>query len=257
MKRRDTLLARLGAQIADIGDTVRGGVREWNAGRALDDRIHRVDEELKTLRRELDVLKAQRYTAQERHEATLEKIVQREAQAVAALRAGQPALAREVALSIVELESERDAEQALLTDNADRASELDAMVRHGHNALRRLKHELDLLRASEAVASAEKAFAGGASGTGTGIPTAIDSAELLRSRQSTPPTRARPSSGNVPHDPLDEKLQAAGITATPPAVENVLTRLAAQAAETGAAGKEATPARKRRRATIRKESPRE
>lgn len=228
MKPGSTFLGRLSAQIAGIGEIARG----WNAGRELDDRIHRVDEELRTLRREMDVLKAQALTTRERRDALADKLLQRETQAMDALRTGHPALAREVAAAIVDLEAEHRAEQALLAANAKQAAGLQAMVRQGENTLRRLKHELDLLRASEAVASAEQAFAGSQAGEGAGIPTAIDSAELLRARQAAAQSDAAPATGSAGPDPLDEKLRKAGIAQPASPVDAVLARLAEQAGVT-------------------------
>lgn len=221
MKPFSGLLAHLHGQLADAGAQLADGVREWSARRLLDEQIHAVDEQLRVLRSELDVLKAQRFVTAERRDAAIARALQRESQAVAALAAGEGGLAREIAGSIVALEAERDAEAALIADNDLQRARLQTRLQHGENTLRRLRHELDLLRAAEAVARAEQVFAQG--GSEAGIPTAIDSAERLRSRQAqpTPPADA----GRTGRDALDVKIEAAGL-AQAAAIDAVLARLA-------------------------------
>ena len=83
-----------------------------------------------------------------------------------------------------------------LEETAMRRVQLEALVEHGENNLRRLRHQVDLLRAAHAVSRGEEAMR--AQGTSPlGIPTAIDSAELLRARRAAAgdrhaPSRARP-----------------------------------------------------------------
>ena len=225
------LLGRLRTQLAELGGTVIDVVRQANGRRLLDEQVHEVDEEIRRLRREIDTLKAQRFTTQERLDAAAAKILQREAQAVAALQAGRQDLAREIAAAIVELERERSAEQGLLVQNEARSAELMAQLHRGENLLRRLRHELDLLRAAEAVASAEEAFSQRTPGDALGIPTAIDSAELLKSRQAaSTQDPAGPAGADAAAESLDDKLRAAGLAETKSPVDVVLERIAAQAA---------------------------
>lgn len=242
MKPFSGLLAHLHEHLADAGAQLADGMREWSARRVLDEQIHAVDEQLRTLRSELDVLKAQRFVTGERRDAAVARVLQRESQAVAALAANEDRLAREIAASIVELEAERAAEDALLAANDLQRARLQARLQHGENTLRRLRHELDLLRAAEAVARAEQVFAQG--GPELGIPTAIDSAERLRSRQAEAPPAADAS---VPGpDALDARIEAAGL-AQAAAIDAVLARLAPLVR--APAGANPQPARTRRART--------
>lgn len=231
MKPGSHLLGRLRSQLAGLGGTVLDAVRQANERRLLDEQVHAAGDEIRRLRREIDTLKAQRFTTQERLDAAAAKVLQREAQAVAALQAGRQDLAREIAAAIVELERERSAEQGLLAHNEARSTELIAQLHRGENLLRRLRHELDLLRAAEAVASAEEAFSQRTPGDALGIPTAIDSAELLKSRQAAS-TQAPvdPARTHTAAESLDDKLRAAGLAETKSPVDVVLERIAAQAA---------------------------
>lgn len=249
MKSGTHLLGRLRAQLAELGGTVMDVVREASSRRLLDEQVRLVDEEVRVLRRELDTLRAQRFTGQERRDAAVAKIVQREAQALAAIQAGRHDLARDVAEAIVELERERDAEAALLAQNEAQGTALEVQLLHGGNVLRRLRHELDLLRATEAVASAEEAFSQRAPGDGLGIPTAIDSAERLKSRGARADSVADSPADPLEDADLDEKLRAAGVVPTLSPVDVVLERLVARAAE------QSRPPVRTRRTAKRKETP--
>jgi len=227
MKPSGYPLGRLRAQLAEFGETVLDAVRDANMRRLLDEQVHQVDEEVRMLRRELDTLKALRITAQERLYAATAKLMQREAQAVAALQAGRQDLARDVAAAIVDLEAERDAEQALLDRNAARSTELQALLLRGQNMLRRLRHELDLMRASVAVASAEDVFSQRKTGAALGIPTAIESAELIKARQTSGGrVHTGETDGAGAEASLDGRLRAAGLAEPKSPVEQVMDRIA-------------------------------
>ncbi|KGM54070.1 hypothetical protein N800_05715 [Lysobacter daejeonensis GH1-9] len=230
MKPGIPFLARVRSQLSELGSTVRDAVREASSQRVLDEQLQRMNEEVRILRRELDTLNAQWITTQERHDAVTAKLVEREAQALAAVKAGRHDLAREVAAAIVGLEFERDAERALLARNASHRTELRARLQLGENLQRRLGHELDLLRTAAAVARAEDAFAERSAGATLGIPTALESLGVLRARGTVQAQPASlPNEGTPPEDPLDEKLRAAGIGEPRSPVDTVLDRIAAQA----------------------------
>lgn len=230
MRARSHFLGHLRAQFAALGGTAMDVVRAASAYRTLDEQLHRVDEEMRGLRREIDTLKAQDFTARERIEGAEATLAQREEQALAALQAGRQQLAREVAAAIVSLERERDAELALLARSDARVLDLRAQLHRGENLLRRLRHELDLMRAADAVSSAEQAFSARVEGDALGIPTAIDSAELLRSRQVASTRASADAPARPPaEDDLDKKLRDAGFAAPASPVDLVLERIAARA----------------------------
>lgn len=253
MRPVTALLGRLRGQVGDLGASVVDRVVDWNARRQLDEQVRMLDEEVGALRGELNVLRAQRFTTLERRDALVARLLQREAQAVAALQAGHAALAREVAGVIVALQAERDAEQALLEANEAQSVALQAQVQTGENMLRRRRHELDLIRASEAVASAESAFAARAADGSAPVRTAIEAAGALRCRGGA--DDALPVTAQVPVDEdgaLDRKLAAAGLAPVESPVDAVLARLQTQLALAPRAPKK-TPPRSPRR--TRKDTP--
>lgn len=211
----------LRGQLADMNEVISGS----RALGRLDEQIRATDEQLRVWRRMRDVLKAHRVTAEEQLAAIVAKIDQRESQAVAALRTGQKALAREVASAIVELERPRDAAQDHIALGDLRMAELQHLIERAENSLRRLKHRLDLTQAAETVARAEDSLAR-STGEGMHIPTAVESADLLRQRSTGQgQTHPAPAAGDKCEDPLDAKLKAAGLGGSVSPVDVVLERL--------------------------------
>lgn len=238
------LMDKLRTQIDGIGDAVRGS----DAEHALPEQMQAVSEQIREWRSLLDALKAQAFVTQERVTASDAKLALREAQAVAALEAGEQALAREVAEAIVALQDTRAVDVLNLEETGVRRVQLEALVEHGENDLRRLRHQVDLVRAATAVARSEEAVR--AQGDAPhGIPTAIDSAELLRARRVAGAETPADAVGTAPtDDDLDARLAEAGVAAPSP-VDAVLARLATRVA---AAKKSPRP---RARRSARKDTP--
>ncbi|HEU0305442.1 MAG TPA: hypothetical protein VFR30_00570, partial [Lysobacter sp.] len=77
------IFGRVREQLAEIGESIAGD----QAQRELDDGIRDTDTRLHEWRADLAAFKAKRLTTQERIDGAVATIVQREAQALAALRA--------------------------------------------------------------------------------------------------------------------------------------------------------------------------
>lgn len=221
MKALSGFFDRLRGQVSEIGEAIAGS----QVLRTLDDKIRTTDEQVREWRRMADVHKAQRFSAQERCDAISAKVVQREAQAVAAMHAKRQQLAREVAGAIVELEQARDAERALVGQTDARLAELQHLIERGDNALRRLKHRVDLVRAAETVSRAEASFACSADGVALHIPTALESAVRLRRRSGDHGKPEHAAAFMPASDTLDAKLEAAGLTSPVSPVDAVIAKL--------------------------------
>lgn len=214
------IFERVREQLAELGESIAGN----QAQRELDEEIRAADAHMRELRAGVASLQARRFTAQERIEATVAAILQREAQALASLEVGKDALAREVATAIVQLEHVRDDEQAFVLHLDEQIAQLRHLLEQGENGLRRLQHQLDVLRAAETVQRAQETIAGRQHGTASLPQNAIES--LLRARSQHPSTGTTVARGEPWGDPeLDARLEAAGIDGHDARIQLVLDRI--------------------------------
>jgi len=228
------IFERVREQLTELGESIAGSF----AQRELDDEIREVDSRLRELRAGLASLHAQRINAQERIEATVAAILQREAQALAALEASKAALARDVAAAIAELELVRDEEQGFVMQLAQQSEQMRHHIEQAESGLRRLQHQLDVLRAAETVQRAQETIA--ARHSEVVLPqTAVES--LLRARRQNAATDAVvPGTGDrVGDTELDARLRAAGIDARNARTQLVLDRIGQRLSD-------AAPSRNRR-----------
>lgn len=215
------IFGRVREQLAEIGESIAGD----QAQRELDDGIRDTDTRLHEWRADLATFQAKRLTTQERIDGAAATIVQREAQALAALRAGRTTLAREVAAAIVRLEQARDDEQAFAAHLDERIAQMRQLIEQGENSLRRLQHQRDALRAAETVQRAQETIAGRQPGLVALPQNAI--ASLLRARRDKPNAESGGEQReHTPGDPgLDARLEAAGIGERDARAELVLERI--------------------------------
>lgn len=212
---------RVREQLAELGESIAGNL----AQRELDEDIRIADARLRELRAGLASLHAKRIGAQERIDVAVAAILQREAQALAALEAGEDALAYDVAAAIVQLEQARDDEQAFTQQLAQQTAQMRHLIEQAENALRRLQHQLDVLRAAETVQRAQETVAGRHPGEISLPQTAVES--LLRARRQHADAHASeadpdPQAGAAD---LDARLRAAGIDDRNARAQLVLERI--------------------------------
>lgn len=212
---------RVRGQLAELGESIAGNL----AQRELDEDIRTTDARLRELRAGLASLHAKRIGAQERIDVAVAAILQREAQALAALEVGEDALAHEVAAAIVQLEETCSDELAFMQQLAQQATQMRHLVEQAENALRRLQHQLDVLRAAETVQRAQETVAGRHSGEVSLPQTAVES--LLRARRQHADTDAPEAEPDPQADPadLDARLRAAGIDDRNARAQRVLERI--------------------------------
>ncbi|WP_133499363.1 PspA/IM30 family protein [Cognatilysobacter terrigena] len=222
------LMGRVREQLVELGESLAGSQAE----RSLDDRIRRADDQLREWRASLAEFRAKHMAAKERHDATIAIVLQREAQTAVALQAGQDALATEVAAEIDRLEQARDDEAELMGHLDACIAQMTPLVEQGERQLRRLRHQLDVLRAAHAVQRAQEAVAGRGDGDAVRPQTALDSLARVRRQHeaaSAPECAAvDTSSTGADTDPLDAKLQDAGVDRRA-RIDAILARIRASA----------------------------
>jgi len=203
---------------------------DWVDSRALrilDQEIRDCDVELRQSRESLAHLLARHTLAERALSESGEKIAEYETYAIKALASGEEALAREVADKIVQLESSRGDDQRHVQALAASVAELRKTVAMAEGNIRRLKQQLDTVKATESVQRAQAAVAQRYAGAHK-MPTAIDSLARIKQKQAERGARveaaeqlARADRG----DALERKLRDAGIMADDAGTDAVLTRL--------------------------------
>jgi phage shock protein A len=214
---------------------VRGGVNELGeaiaetqALRILDQEIRDNDSELHRVRATLAETMARCKVAQEQLAAANAAIEEYEGYARKALKAGEDALLREIAAKISLLEIDRNGHAGRVRDYTDGIAHLRKVVAQFEANIKRLKQQVDTVRATESVQRAQAAVAQRREGSEARVRTALDSLERIKRRQAERGAQleaAEVFAGGLDDDALDAKLRRAGILAEDSGVDAVLSRL--------------------------------
>lgn len=214
---------------------VRGGVNELGeaiaetqALRILDQEIRDNDAELHRVRATLAETMARCKVAQEHLAAANAALEEYEGYARKALKAGEDALLREIAAKIALIEIERDGHAGRVRDYTDGIAHLRKVAAQFEANIKRLKQQVDTVRATESVQRAQAAVAQRREGSDARVRTALDSLERIKRRQAERGVQleaAEALSGGRDDDALDAKLRRAGILADDNGVDAVLSRL--------------------------------
>lgn len=231
----DTEAAEPSALWHRLVTAVRGGVNELGeaiadtqALRILDQEIRDNDAELHRVRAALAETMARYKVAQEHLAAANAKLDEYEGYALKALKAGEDALLREIAAKIALLEIERDGHASQVSGYADGIANLRKVAAQHETTIKRLKQQVDTVRATESVQRAQVAVAQRREGSDVRVRTALDSLERIKRRQaerSAQMEAAEAIAGDPHDDALDAKLRQAGIIADDDRAEAVLARL--------------------------------
>ncbi|MGO1071059.1 PspA/IM30 family protein [Lysobacter sp. CA199] len=215
--------------------SLRGGASElgdsWIDSRALrilDQEIRDCDLDLRQSRESLAHLLARHTLAQRALVEQGEKIAEYEGYALKALEAGDEPLAREVADKIVKLETHRGDDERHVHELATSSAELRKAVAMAEGNIRRLKQQLDTVKATESVQRAQAAVAQRYAGPHNKLQTAIDSLARIKLKQAERGARMEAATELARHDSgdsLDKKLRDAGIMPDDAGAEAVLARL--------------------------------
>lgn len=149
------LLEQLREGFEGLGESLAGS----RAQRVLESEIRALDDSLLGLRAELASLKARRVLSVQHQDALAVRVQHTEAQALDALRAADTRHAHELAGVIAALEQDRALEAAMIQQLDARIAQRQQDIETAHNAMRRLRHQLDTLRAAEQVQQAQASVA--------------------------------------------------------------------------------------------------
>jgi phage shock protein A len=178
------LLRTLRDEFAGLGDDLRGTGSFGRIQDALDEEIRAAHAQLQGWRDELAALKARRFTCKERVDAHAAAIRELEAAAIKALSSRKPSLAREHAEAIARAESGREQERLHARQLDMLLGQLRETIEHGESRLRRLKQQLDIVRTTQGILSAQAEVARRGCGGDSCLRTALESVERIRMRKA-------------------------------------------------------------------------
>ena len=214
---------------------LRGGINEageaivdTQALRILDQEVRDATDELEQSRDGLAAILARQKLAEEKAEQIKIKIAEYEGYATQALEKGDESLALEVAQKIADLEKQLDTELEAAAGYAASAKELRIAIKQAELNIKRIKQQIDTVKAKESVQRAQTAVAERHSGANSKLRTAMDSLERIKEKQALKDAQIKAASElskESVDDSLQTKLEEAGIVATGKSAKDVLERL--------------------------------
>jgi phage shock protein A len=221
-----------------VSTAVRGGVSEAGEAivdnqilRILDQEIRDADKELGQSKDALTGIIAKRKLADKKVEGLKSSLTEYEGYAMQALDKGDEGLATEVAQKIAGIETELMGEEGVAKSYADSEAQLRKAVSHTDANLKRLKQQVDTVKATEKVQKAQAAVAARHSGAGSSMRSALDSLDRLKTKQAERAAQFEAASElaqSTEEVSLDAKLKAAGIVDGGASGGDVLARLKAK-----------------------------
>ncbi|OZG71797.1 phage shock protein A [Hahella sp. CCB-MM4] len=220
---------------AKMMTALRGGVNEAGeaivdsqALRILDQEVRDASEELKQSKESLVAIIAQQKVAEEKCSKLKEQIGEYEGYAVQALNKEDETLALEIAEKIATFENQLQTEEDSAAGFKENADKLRASIQQAEGNIKRLKQQVDTVKATESVQRAQKAVAARYAGSNSKLRTAMDSLERIKEKQTHTAAKmsaAEELSKETTEDDLKTKLEKAGIVSNPHSANDVLARL--------------------------------
>jgi len=214
---------------------LRGGVNEAGeaivdnqALRILDQEVRDASEELKQSKDSLAAIMAHQKLSEEKSAKLKEQVVEYEGYAIQALDKGDDSLAREVAEKIADLENQLTVEVESGTDYAESVGKIRTAIQRAEGNIKRLKQQVDTVKATESVQRAQQAVAERHSGSNAKLRTAMDSLERIKEKQALKDARMSAASElaeETSEATLQAKLEEAGISPKNSSADDILARL--------------------------------
>lgn len=220
---------------AKMVTALRGGVTEAGesivdsqALRILDQEVRDAYEDLKQSKDSLAEIMARQKLADDKCAAIKSQIEENESYVIKALDKGDETLAHEVAEKIANLEDQFDQEKSASDGFADSVSDFRTAIMQTERNLKRLKQQVDTVKATENVQRAQEAVAQRHSGSHSKMRTAMDSLERIKEKQALKSAQMASASEiaeETADNSLQTKLEEAGIAGGGHSASEVLERL--------------------------------
>lgn len=214
---------------------LQGGVNEvgeafvdGQALRILDQEVREAAEELKESKDALAEIIARQKLAQKNCQSFSNKIKENESYALKALEKSDESLALEVASKIADLEIQKLQEEEIAKVYEDNANNLRIAIKKIESNLKRIKQQIDTVKATESVQRAQLAVAQRHNGSSSKLRTAMDSLERIKEKQalkSAEMDAAKELAEENSEERLQEKLKEAGIIPQGETANDILERL--------------------------------
>lgn len=214
---------------------LRGGATEvgeaivdTQALRILDQEVRDASEELRNSKDALAAIIARQKLAEEKCQQLREQIEKHEGYASQALSKGEEGLALEVAQKIADLENQLRSEESMAQEFAGSANQLREAVKQAEQNIKRLKQQVDTVKATENVQRAQAAVAERHSGSNSKLQTAMESLERIKEKQAQKSAQMKAATElaqETSEDHLQRKLEKAGIVSNGSSAQEILERL--------------------------------
>ncbi|WP_163831805.1 PspA/IM30 family protein [Spartinivicinus ruber] len=225
------ILSKLMTAIRGAATEAGEAVVDSQALRILDQEIRDASEELNRSKTALANIMAKQKLATDKCNQLTAKIKEYEQYAGQALDKGDEALAVSIAEKIAELEAQLTSEEEVKTGYTKSVESLRNAVKHAESNLKRLKQQVDTVKATDSVQKAQAAVAARYSGANSKMTTAADSLERIKQKQAERAAQmeaAHELSTEQGDSDLESKMKAAGIKPNASSANDVLARLKAK-----------------------------
>lgn len=218
------MITALRGGATEVGETI----VDTQALRILDQEVRDASEELRQSKDSLAAIIARQKLAEEKCQQIREQIGKHEGYATQALGKGEEALALEVAQKIADLENQLSSEEAAAREYAGSANQLREAIRQAEQNIKRLKQQIDTVKATENVQRAQAAVAERHSGSNSKLQTAMESLERIKEKQAHKSAQMKAATElaqETNEDLLQRKLEKAGIVSNGSSAQEILERL--------------------------------
>ncbi len=220
---------------AKMMTALRGGVNEAGeaivdsqALRILDQEVRDASEELKLSKDSLAEIMARQKLAEEKCTALEQQVTEHEGYAIKALDKGDEALALEVAEKIADFEGHLSQEREAAKNYSESSTKLRSAIKQTEQNIKRMKQQVDTVKATENVQRAQAAVADRHSGSNSKMRTAMDSLERIKEKQALKDAQMSAASELAESSTdvsLQAKLEEAGIASSNNSADEILARL--------------------------------
>jgi phage shock protein A len=213
--------------VSETGETI----ADNQAIRIMDQELREAGNDINAAKTELTNIMAKRKGIERKVADLSSKMAEHEGYAGEALAKGDENLARDICERIAGFEGQLETEKSLLQSFATSETNLKANLKKAEGRLKHLRQQQDVLKATEAVQSAQSAVANRFSGSSSKMGNAMDSLERIRKRQQERSDRFASADELVSEasgDDLDRRMKEAGVGGSTSKTDDILSRLKAK-----------------------------